>query len=77
MKHNGLDWKKRLDTKQVMLIREVLLTCEFTDSVGLAVVLAHVGVNKIHNIRANWSSEYRRHDNIFASGFSFLGINRD
>lgn len=53
------------------------LTCQFTDCIRLAVVLAHVGVNKIHNIRANWGLEYSRHDNICACRFSFLGVNRD
>ena len=52
-------------------------TCQFADCIGLAVVLAHVGVNKIHNIRANWSLEHSRHDNILACSFSFLGVHRD
>jgi len=43
-----------------------LVACQFADCIGLATVLAHVGVNKIHNIRANWSLEHSRHDNIFA-----------
>lgn len=42
------------------------LTCQFTDCIGLAAVFAHVGVNKIHNIRANWSLEHSRHDDIIA-----------
>lgn len=42
------------------------LTCQLADCIGLAAVLAHVCVNKIHNIRANWSLEHSRHDNIFA-----------
>lgn len=53
------------------------LTCQFADCIWLAAVLAHVGVNKIHNIRANWSLEHSRHDNILACRFSFLGVNRD
>lgn len=53
------------------------LTCQFTDCIRLAVVLAHVGVHKIHHIRANRGLEHCRHDNIFAWGFSFLGIHRD
>ncbi|KAF3854871.1 hypothetical protein F7725_022926 [Dissostichus mawsoni] len=53
------------------------LTGQFTDCIRLAAVLAHVGVNEIHNIRANWSLEHSRHDNILARGFSFLGVNRD
>lgn len=52
-------------------------TCQFADCIGLAAVLAHVGVNKIHNIRANWSLEHSRHDNILACSFSFLGVHRD
>lgn len=42
------------------------LTCQFTDCVGLAAVLAHVGVHKIHNIRANRGPEHSRQDDIFA-----------
>lgn len=53
------------------------LTCQFTDCIWLATVLAHVGVHKIHHIRANWSFEHSRHDDILAWRFSFLGINRD
>lgn len=55
----------------------MLPTCQFTDGVGLAVVLAHVGVHKVDDVRADWSSEHRWHDDIFADGFSFLGVNRD
>lgn len=42
------------------------LTCQFADCIRLAVVLAHVGVHKIHHIRANRGLEHCRHDNIFA-----------
>lgn len=57
--------------------QQYTLTCQFTDCVWLATVLAHVSVHKVHNIRANWSLEHSRHDNILACGFSFLGVNRD
>lgn len=72
--------KKNHEPLQVLQIKMSYLdglTCQFTDCIRLAVVLAHVGVNKIHNIRANWGLEHSRHDNVFACRFSFLGVNRD
>lgn len=30
------------------------LTCQFTDCIGLAAVLAHVGMHEVNNIRTNW-----------------------
>lgn len=53
------------------------LTCQLADRIWLAVVFAHVGVHKIHNIRANGGPEDSRHDYIFAWWFSFVGIHRD
>lgn len=53
------------------------LTSQFAHSIRLALVLAHVGVDKIHNIRADGSPEHCRHNHIFASCLPFLGVDRD
>lgn len=42
------------------------LTGQFADSIGLTVVLAHVGVYKVDNVRADGSLEHGRHNDIFA-----------
>lgn len=52
-------------------------TCKLTDSVGLPVVLAQVGVNEVHNVRADGSLEHSGQGDIFAQCFPLLRVHRD
>nr|KAF6444224.1 hypothetical protein HJG59_008532 [Molossus molossus] len=42
------------------------MTCQFSDSIGLSIVFAQVGVNKVHNVWSNGSLEHSRQSDIFA-----------
>lgn len=51
-------------------------TCELADGIGLPVVLAQVGVNKVHHIRANGRLEHRRQGDILAGCFPLFRVDR-
>jgi len=54
-----------------------LVSGQLADGIWLTVVLAHIGMHKVHNIGPNRRLEHGWHDNILARRFSLLGINRN
>lgn len=53
------------------------LACLVINTVWLAMVLSHILVNKVHNIRANGSLEDRRQIDRRACGFILLIVHAD
>jgi hypothetical protein len=54
-----------------------LVTCELVDSVGLTAVLAHVGVDKVDNVRPDGGYEDRRELDVGSAHLILVGVDRD